>query len=125
MKLYSVTVSRCIACGKCELACAFAHGSELLELGLIAAHEHRHGHDIRAVAHFEAALFDDGEQGTDVVLIGAHPACDAVQDDADLVGFHDLRFAISNWPLRERPTADSTVLTRTSFKTVAADVSPL
>lgn len=26
--IYKVTVERCIACGKCELACAFAHGSE-------------------------------------------------------------------------------------------------
>jgi Fe-S-cluster-containing hydrogenase component 2 len=26
--IYTVTVERCIACGKCELACAFAHGSE-------------------------------------------------------------------------------------------------
>ena len=26
--IYTVTVDRCIACGKCELACAFAHGSE-------------------------------------------------------------------------------------------------
>jgi anaerobic carbon-monoxide dehydrogenase iron sulfur subunit len=26
--IYRVTVERCIACGKCELACAFAHGSE-------------------------------------------------------------------------------------------------
>ena len=27
-KIYRVTIERCIACGKCELACAFAHGSE-------------------------------------------------------------------------------------------------
>ena len=27
-RIYTVTVERCIACGKCELACAFAHGSE-------------------------------------------------------------------------------------------------
>ena len=26
--IYKVSVERCIACGKCELACAFAHGSE-------------------------------------------------------------------------------------------------
>ncbi len=26
--IYTVSVQRCIACGKCELACAFAHGSE-------------------------------------------------------------------------------------------------
>lgn len=26
--IFKVTVERCIACGKCELACAFAHGSE-------------------------------------------------------------------------------------------------
>jgi len=26
--IYKVSVARCIACGKCELACAFAHGSE-------------------------------------------------------------------------------------------------
>jgi len=26
--IYRVTVERCIACGKCELACAFTHGSE-------------------------------------------------------------------------------------------------
>ena len=26
--IYRVTVERCIACGKCELACAFAHGNE-------------------------------------------------------------------------------------------------
>ena len=26
--VYKVSVERCIACGKCELACAFAHGSE-------------------------------------------------------------------------------------------------
>ena len=26
--IYKVTVERCIACGKCELACAFANGSE-------------------------------------------------------------------------------------------------
>ena len=26
--IFKVAVSRCIACGKCELACAFAHGSE-------------------------------------------------------------------------------------------------
>jgi carbon-monoxide dehydrogenase iron sulfur subunit len=26
--IYRVNVERCIACGKCELACAFAHGSE-------------------------------------------------------------------------------------------------
>ena len=25
-RIYRVTVERCIACGKCELACAFAHG---------------------------------------------------------------------------------------------------
>jgi len=27
-KIFTVTVDRCVACGKCELACAFAHGSE-------------------------------------------------------------------------------------------------
>ena len=27
-RIYRVTIERCIACGKCELACAFAHGSE-------------------------------------------------------------------------------------------------
>lgn len=27
-RIYKVSVARCIACGKCELACAFAHGSE-------------------------------------------------------------------------------------------------
>jgi Fe-S-cluster-containing hydrogenase component 2 len=27
-RVYKVSVERCIACGKCELACAFAHGSE-------------------------------------------------------------------------------------------------
>lgn len=26
--IYKVSVERCIACGKCELACAFGHGSE-------------------------------------------------------------------------------------------------
>jgi carbon-monoxide dehydrogenase iron sulfur subunit len=26
--IYKVSVERCIACGKCELACAFAHGSD-------------------------------------------------------------------------------------------------
>jgi anaerobic carbon-monoxide dehydrogenase iron sulfur subunit len=26
--IFKVSVGRCIACGKCELACAFAHGSE-------------------------------------------------------------------------------------------------
>jgi Fe-S-cluster-containing hydrogenase component 2 len=26
--IFTVAVERCIACGKCELACAFAHGSE-------------------------------------------------------------------------------------------------
>ncbi len=26
--IYKVSVERCIACGKCELACAFAHGVE-------------------------------------------------------------------------------------------------
>lgn len=26
--IYRVNVERCIACGKCELACAFGHGSE-------------------------------------------------------------------------------------------------
>ncbi len=26
--IFKVTVERCIACGKCELACAFAHGTE-------------------------------------------------------------------------------------------------
>ncbi len=26
--IYKVSVERCISCGKCELACAFAHGSE-------------------------------------------------------------------------------------------------
>jgi len=26
--IYRVNVERCIACGKCELACAFTHGSE-------------------------------------------------------------------------------------------------
>jgi Fe-S-cluster-containing hydrogenase component 2 len=28
MKLYTVTVPACIACGKCELACGFAHARE-------------------------------------------------------------------------------------------------
>jgi len=28
MKLYTVTVPKCIACGKCELACGFAHGKD-------------------------------------------------------------------------------------------------
>lgn len=27
-KVFRVITERCIACGKCELACAFAHGSE-------------------------------------------------------------------------------------------------
>ena len=27
-RIYTVSVAHCIACGKCELACAFAHGSE-------------------------------------------------------------------------------------------------
>jgi len=27
-RIYRVVVERCIACGKCELACAFAHGSQ-------------------------------------------------------------------------------------------------
>ena len=26
--IYKVSIERCIGCGKCELACAFAHGSE-------------------------------------------------------------------------------------------------
>ena len=25
-KIYTVTINQCVACGKCELACAFAHG---------------------------------------------------------------------------------------------------
>ncbi len=28
MKLYTVTVPKCIACGKCELACGFAHAKD-------------------------------------------------------------------------------------------------
>ena len=27
-RIYRVTVERCTACGKCEMACAFGHGSE-------------------------------------------------------------------------------------------------
>jgi Fe-S-cluster-containing hydrogenase component 2 len=27
-RIYRVVIDRCIACGKCELACAFAHGTE-------------------------------------------------------------------------------------------------
>jgi Fe-S-cluster-containing hydrogenase component 2 len=27
-RIFRVTVERCIACGKCELACAFSHGRE-------------------------------------------------------------------------------------------------
>ncbi len=27
-RIFRVTIERCIACGKCELACAFAHGAE-------------------------------------------------------------------------------------------------
>ncbi len=40
------------------------------------------------VADFDPALLDDGEDGADQVLIGAHAAGDAVQDDADATGFH-------------------------------------
>jgi Fe-S-cluster-containing hydrogenase component 2 len=44
-RIYNVIPERCIACGKCELACAFAHGSE----GRPAAtriHIHRRGPDL-------------------------------------------------------------------------------
>ncbi|MFB3817929.1 MAG: 4Fe-4S dicluster domain-containing protein [Candidatus Methylomirabilales bacterium] len=27
-RIFSVTVARCVACGKCELACAFTHGRD-------------------------------------------------------------------------------------------------
>jgi Fe-S-cluster-containing hydrogenase component 2 len=27
-RIYTVTIQNCIACGKCELACSFAHGTE-------------------------------------------------------------------------------------------------
>ena len=27
-RIFTVVVDHCVACGKCELACAFAHGSE-------------------------------------------------------------------------------------------------
>lgn len=44
-RIYRVIPERCIACGKCELACSFAHGSE----GRPAAtriHIHRRGPDL-------------------------------------------------------------------------------
>ena len=61
------------------------------ELGLIAAHQNGVGHDDFFGADFDAALFDDGVDGTQQVLVGAHASGDAVHDDADAMCFHDLR----------------------------------
>jgi anaerobic carbon-monoxide dehydrogenase iron sulfur subunit len=43
-RIYRVTVERCIACGKCELACAFTHGSGGVP-GTSRIHIQRRGQD--------------------------------------------------------------------------------
>ena len=44
-RIYRVIPERCIACGKCELACAFAHGGEG-KPGVSRISIHRRGPDL-------------------------------------------------------------------------------
>ena len=66
----------------------FVHRGELRKLGLATTNEHRLGPDDFAVTDLQTALFADGEDRADVVLVGAHASGDAVHDDADFVFFH-------------------------------------
>ena len=44
-RVFTVTVDRCVACGKCELACAFAHGSDG-KPAVTRIHIHRRGPEV-------------------------------------------------------------------------------
>ena len=65
---------------------------DFLEFFGIAAEEEDVGEDDFVGADLEAALFDDRCDGAVEVLVGAHAAGDAVEDDAEVMGFHGQRF---------------------------------
>ena len=63
-------------------------GSQGAELFLATTDEDGIGHNDFAWFDLDAALFTDGDDGADEVLIGAHAASDAVHDNADFMFFH-------------------------------------
>ena len=63
-----------------------------LQLVGVPADEYRVGNDNVAVGESQAAVRADGEDRADEVLVGAHPASDAVHDDSEAASSHvDLR----------------------------------
>jgi len=62
--------------------------TEGAELFLASADENGIRHDHFARFDLYSALFADGYDGADEVLVGAHASGDAVHDDADFVFFH-------------------------------------
>src|SRR5260221_2168161 len=56
---------------------------QLLQLGRVAAHQDRVGHQARAVLERHAALAPDREDRADQVLVHSHASGDPMHDDAD------------------------------------------
>ena len=71
--------------GDAGYAVGSAQGAELF---LAATDEDGIGHNDFAWFDLDTALFTDGDDGADEVLIGAHAASDAVHDNADFMFFH-------------------------------------
>ena len=62
--------------------------TESAELFLASADEDGIGHNHLARLDLHSALFADGDDGADEVLVGAHASGDAVHDDSDFMFFH-------------------------------------
>ena len=62
--------------------------TESAEFFLAPSDEDGIGHDHFAGFDLHSALFADGHDGADKVLVGAHASGDAVHDDADFMFFH-------------------------------------
>ena len=58
------------------------------QLRLVAADQHRVGHDSRAVLQHDAALAPDRQDRADEVLVRPHPSGDAVHHDAEAAFAH-------------------------------------
>ncbi len=63
--------------------------SKRLKFGAVASDQYRVRHDDSIRRDFYSALFDDGCDGTQQVLVAAHTAGDAVHDNPDAMCFDD------------------------------------
>ncbi len=60
------------------------------ELVFIAAYQDRIGHNHLVRTDFYSTLISDGQDRADEMLVGAHPAGDAVHNNANMVCFHKV-----------------------------------